>query len=613
MLAANQLLCRASARAPAAARLLCRASSMIAPAVAMAARRTISRSLSVRSMSSSSQNSSSSTIASTAATASASATASSASASAASAASSASSAGVASSELASRIGRASLMSRVVDARDLVHHFADGQDIGWSGFAPAGYPKVVPLAVADYLEENDLKYQFDVFAGASVGVAIEDRWASLGLTRSRWPYQGGVALRKRINDGTTLMGDIHLSKFAETFEFGFYTRDNGGELDVGIIEVSEILPNGGLVPGAGIGIAAEIADKARKVILEVNTSIPSYKGLHDIVPDMVPPNRRPFLISRVDDRVGQPFIQVDPDKIVGIVESQSPDVGVDFAPPDAVSQRIAGHIMDFFEAEVAAGRLPENLLPLQSGVGNIANAVVGGLTDGPWSNLNVWTEVLQDTMLDFFDSGKLDFASCASVTLSEKGFKRFYDNWDEYKSKIIIRPQQITNHPELVRRLGVIAMNTPVEFDMYGHANSTCVNGSKMLHGLGGSGDFLRSGYLSIMHGPSARASKTDPTGISCVLPMCTHIDHTEHDISVVVTEQGLADLRGLPPRVRARTIIDKCVHPDFKAQMTAYLDHAEKTCLAAHAGHEPQLLTHAFKMHENLMKNGTMKLDSWDF
>lgn len=146
-------------------------------------------------------------------------------------------------------------------------------------------------------------------------------------------------------------------------------------------------------------------------------------------------------------------------------------------------------------------------------------------------------MLQDSFLDLFDSGNLDFATATSIRFSPDGFKRFYDNWERYAPKLLLRSQQVSNSPEIIRRLGVIGMNTPVEVDIYAHANSTCVMGSRMLNGLGGSADFLRSAKYSIMHTPSTRPSKTDPTGVSCIVPMCTHVDQTEHDLDVVVTEQ----------------------------------------------------------------------------
>ncbi|HYS42659.1 MAG TPA: acetyl-CoA hydrolase/transferase C-terminal domain-containing protein, partial [Geobacteraceae bacterium] len=340
--------------------------------------------------------------------------------------------------------------------------------------------------------------------------------------------------------------------------------------------------------------------------------PSFEGIHDILVADRPPFKKPYLISRVDDRIGSLTVPCDPDKIIAIVESHMPDRGRPLSPPDEVSEQIAAHILDFFQFEVKAGRLPQNLLPLQSGVGNIANAVVGGLVKGPFSNVKVWTEVLQDTMLDFFDSGKLDFASSTSLSLSEPGFQRLYADWERYTSRVVLRPIQISNHPEPIRRLGVIAMNTPAEFDIYGHANSTLVNGSRMINGIGGSGDFIRNSYLSIMHSPSTRPSKTDPTGISCVVPFVTHVDHTEHDLDILVTEQGLADLRGLSPRERAKEIIAKCVHPDYQPIMQEYFERSRRECFAKGTGHEPHMLFKVFKMQQHLAEHGTMKISNWD-
>jgi acetyl-CoA hydrolase len=351
----------------------------------------------------------------------------------------------------------------------------------------------------------------------------------------------------------------------------------------------------------------------KIILEVNTNMPSFEGMHDLFMPGTPPNRQVFNITKADSRIGSTSIACDPEKVIAVVESKYPDKGRAFTDIDATSEAIAGHIIDFFIAEVKAGRLPENLLPLQSGVGSIANAVVGGLAKGPFKNLTVYTEVLQDTMLDLFDSGKLDAASSCSLSLSEKeGFPRFLKNKDFYADKIVLRPLSVSNAPEAVRRLGCISMNTPVEFDMYAHANSTLVGGTRMINGIGGSGDFLRNGFLKMMHCPSVRPTKTDPTGITCVVPKAPHIDHTEHDLDVVVTDQGLADLRGLAPKERAQTIIDKCVHPEYKDIMQEYLDMSSKITLAKGVGHEPQLFDRCFKMQMNLAKNGTMKIDNWD-
>ncbi|KIK53723.1 hypothetical protein GYMLUDRAFT_49255 [Collybiopsis luxurians FD-317 M1] len=134
------------------------------------------------------------------------------------------------------------------------------------------------------------------------------------------------------------------------------------------------------------------------------------------------------------------------------------------------------------------------------------------------------------------------------------------------------------------------MNTPLEVDIYGHANSTNALGSRMLNGLGGSADFLRNAKISIMHTPSTRPSKNDPTGISCIVLFASHVDQTEHDLDVVVTEQGLADIRGLSPRERAKVIIKKCAHPDYQDLLREYYDRALHECMKREGGHEPHIL-----------------------
>lgn len=306
----------------------------------------------------------------------------------------------------------------------------------------------------------------------------------------------------------------------------------------MIEATAITEDGGIIPGASVGASPELIQMADKIIIEVNTATPSFEGLHDIVLSDVPPRRKPYLVMAPEDRIGTPHIPVDPEKVVAIVESDYPDMTQPNSPEDDTSRAIARNLIEFLQHEVKMGRLPENLLPLQSGIGNIANAVIGGLSQGAnFRNLKVWTEVLQDSFLDLFDSGNLEFATATSIRFSPDGFKRFYDNWERYAPKLLLRSQQVSNSPEIIRRLGVIGMNTPVEVDIYAHANSTCVMGSRMLNGLGGSADFLRNAKYSIMHTPSTRPSKTDPTGVSCIVPFCTHIDQTEHDLDVVVTEQ----------------------------------------------------------------------------
>ncbi|KAJ3731440.1 acyl-CoA carboxylate CoA-transferase [Lentinula guzmanii] len=525
--------------------------------------------------------------------------------------------------LLERVKRPAYLQRLARPEDLVPMFKHDDYIGWSGFTGVGYPKTMPTAIADDIESNNLqadpstKKKFNLFVGASVGPEVEDRWAALDMIARRYPHQVGKEVSKGINAGRIEFADKHLSMFPQDLTYGYYSLhkkhgDPTKPLDWAIVEATSINSEGHIVPGASVGASPEILQSAEKIIIEVNTRIPNLEGLHDINSSFLPPHRQPYLITHPSDRIGSTAIPVDPDRVVAIIESTKPDNTGLNSPENDESRAIARHLIEFLEKEVKEGRLPKSLLPLQSGIGNVANSIIGGLAEGPFDNVQVWTEVLQDTFLRFFDSGKLDFATATSIRFSPDGFDHFYKNWTNYKDRLLLRSQQVANSPEIIRRLGIIAMNTPLEVDIYGHANSTNALGSRMLNGLGGSADFLRNAKISIMHTPSTRPSKNDPTGISCIVPFASHVDQTEHDLDVVVTEQGLADVRGLSPRERAKVIIEKCAHPDYKELLSEYYDRSLHECLKRGAGHEPHMLRNAFKFHTHFLEHGNMKVKNWD-
>jgi succinyl-CoA:acetate CoA-transferase len=323
-------------------------------------------------------------------------------------------------------------------------------------------------------------------------------------------------------------------------------------------------------------------------------------MHDGYEHALPPNVEPIMILKPSDRIGSPYLTCPPEKIKAIVETNHPDRTTVFKEPDADSKAISTHILDFFQHEVKKGRLPRNLLPLQSGVGNVANAVLYGLLDSEFEDLTVYTEVIQDGMLALIDAGKITFASSTAFSVSPAMVEQFKANIQAYKDKILLRPQSISNHVGVIKRLGVLAMNGCVEFDLYGNVNSTHVNGTRIINGIGGSGDFARNSFISIFT-TSSVAARGD---ISCVVPMVSHVDHCEHDVDVVVTEQGLADLRGTSPKQRAVRIIDNCVHPEYRPMLKDYyfraLNHSP-------GKHTPHLIEEAFAWHTRYMRSGSMK------
>ena len=184
-----------------------------------------------------------------------------------------------------------------------------------------------------------------------------------------------------------------------------------------------------------------------------------KVMHDIYYGLQPPpNRGPIPLVSTGQRIGTPYINVPAEKVVAIVLTDSPDRNSAFKAPDQASQRIAGHILEFLSWEVQKGRMPANLLPLQSGVGNIANAVLFGLEEGNFEGLTSYTEVIQDGMIRLLKSGKLTCASATAFSLSPEMLTEVNANMASYRDRIVLRPQEISNHPEIIRRLGVIAMN-----------------------------------------------------------------------------------------------------------------------------------------------------------
>lgn len=501
---------------------------------------------------------------------------------------------------ASRIRCAALQQRVMSAEQAAELIPPNATIGMSGFTGAGYPKAIPGALAERIRKHNAAggdpFRVNIWTGASTAPELDGVLAEVDGINMRLPFQTDPICRAKINSGEMNYMDYHLSEVSQYAWSGFF-----GKMDIAVIEVAGIREDGSLIPSSSIGNNKTWIEMADKIILEVN-SFQNIKmeGMHDVYyGTALPPNRKPIMLTDPADRIGQPYMPCPMEKVVAVVETSAHDRNSPFKEPDAVSKKIAENILEFFDREIAIGRLPKELLPIQSGVGNIPNAVLEGLDAGPYKGLTAFTEVIQDSMLKMLKSGTLDIAAATSFSLSPEGLDEFNKNIDIYRHKIILRQQDISNHPELIRRLGVIAMNGLLEADIYGNVNSTHLMGTRMMNGIGGSGDFARNGYLSIFVTPSTAKNGA----ISSIVPMVSHVDHTEHDVKVIVTEYGLADLRGLSPRQRAHAIIQNCAHPDFKPRLMDYLERAEA---CGRGMHTPHLLDEALSWHKRYEEEGHM-------
>jgi len=494
-------------------------------------------------------------------------------------------------EYLDRIRCASLRGRVTSAHEAARWIKDGMTVGMSGFTRAGDVKLVPAALAERARTEPLK--ITLMTGASLGNDTDKRLTEAGALARRMPFQVDPVLRAAINRGEVMYIDQHLSETVEQLR-----SRHIAPVDVAIVEAVAITEDGAVVPTTSVGNSASFAILADKVIVEINLAQSAgLEGLHDIWIPKKRPLREPIPIMSADDRAGTPWIAIPPEKIVAIVLSDQPDSTSSVLPADSETAAIAGHLIRFFEREIEVGRLTKELLPLQAGIGTIANAVLAGFADSPFERLTMYSEVLQDSTFDLFDAGKLDFASGSSITLSPEKSRQVFRDFSRYRDKLVLRPQEVSNHPEVIRRLGIIAINTALEADIYGNINSTHVLGTHMMNGIGGSGDFARNAYLSIF------ATKATAKGgkVSSIVPMVTHVDHTEHDVDIIVTELGLADLRGLAPRERADVIIEQCTAEPYKSMLRAYVAEAQQR-----GGQTPHVLEQAYAWHTRYSKTGAM-------
>ncbi|ULB35910.1 MULTISPECIES: succinate CoA transferase [Proteiniphilum] len=484
--------------------------------------------------------------------------------------------------------------KFISAEEAAFLVKNNDNVGFSGFTHAGCPKVVPVEIAKRAEAEHAKgnpFKIGIFTGASTGDSIDGTLSRAKAIKFRTPYQTNKDMREAINRGELDYFDLHLSQLAQEIRYGFL-----GGINVAIIEASQVTEKGVIVPTTAVGIVPTICRLADIVIVELNKRVPAkLRGIHDIYELQDPPKRREIPIYEVQTRIGLDYVKVNPEKIF-VVETDRDGEGHGFTPVDDVTAQIGNNVADFFVSEMKAGRIPHHFLPIQSGVGNIANAVLASMGGNPYiPRFEVYTEVIQDAVLDMMQKGCISFASGCSLTVSNDALHQFYDDLDFFKNKLVLRPSEISNNPGLARRLGVIALNTAIEVDIFGSVNSSHVNGNKMMNGIGGSGDFTRNSYLSVFLTPSTAKGGA----VSCIVPKVTHEDHTEHSVKIVVSEYGVADLRGKGPRNRAEEIIEKCAHPDYRPLLHEYLNRGVK-------GHIPQDIYACFAFHHALKETGSM-------
>src|SRR5208283_4012003 len=317
--------------------------------------------------------------------------------------------------------------------------------------------------------------------------------------------------------------------------------------------------------------------------------PTMLGLHDLFEPQDPPNRREIHVYTVSDRIGSPILVVPPEKIAGIVETNLADEFSALAPGDSKTAAIGRHVAEFLIADMRAGSIPKRFLPVQSGIGAVANAVFKALGEVPEiPPFEMYSEVLQDAVIELIQEERCTFASGTALTVTPEVLDQITGNIAFFRRHLILRPQEISNSPEIVRRLGIISINTALEVDLFGNVNSY----RRHAHRL----------HTQTLPAASVRHRRHR---LSTIVPLVTHVDHSEHSVQVVVTEWGVADLRGKDERERAQLIINNCAHPDYRDELQIYVQ-------AAKEGHPLESLTNAFAMHRQFLKTGDMRGTQWN-
>ena len=161
--------------------------------------------------------------------------------------------------------------KIVSAQEAANYVNDGDVVGFSGFTPAGAPKVVAGAIAAKAESFHAEgkpFKIGVYTGASTGDSLDGVLARANAVAFRTPYQSNKDLRNSINQHKASYFDMHLSMLAQELRCGFLPRPN-----IAIIEACDISANGEILLTSGVGITPTIAALADKIIIELNSFHP----------------------------------------------------------------------------------------------------------------------------------------------------------------------------------------------------------------------------------------------------------------------------------------------------------------------------------------------------
>lgn len=491
--------------------------------------------------------------------------------------------------MSERIKKSSLQGRIQSADQAAAFIKDGMTIAMGGYAMAGYPKAVVEALVKRKEEGE-DLVINLITGANVPW-VDEQLGGANIIGRRTPMIASRILASQANKGSIKYIEQQMCKMPRLLRSKSF-----GKIDIAVVEALGFTEEGALIPSTSVGMVHYLMDAADAIIVEVNSAYPKcLEGIHDIYLPKAPPKTEPIPLVETSQRIGQTAIPINEDKILCIVETHRPE---DLGPQAKGSEQavhIASHLFDFLEKEFKdwKGHLP----PIQTGFGGIANAITDAFSKSNFTDLEFFCGGVTEPVLELLAEGKVKAISTGGIGMSPR-VEAILKATPNLHERLTIRNGDITNNAEIIGRLGLIALNTGVEMDIYGNVNSSHIAGSRVVNGIGGGANFAQNAGLSIMVMPAISKGGA----ISNIVPMVSHQDICEHDVDIVVTENGLADLRGLDDGERAEVIIKNCASPLYQKQLNQYLSDAREKC----GGHHPQLPMQAFEWYTRLKTHKTM-------
>jgi succinyl-CoA:acetate CoA-transferase len=482
---------------------------------------------------------------------------------------------------------ASLKNRINSAAKASELIEDGMTVAMSGYAMAGYPKAIPEELVRR-KNRDLNFTINLITGANVPWLDKVLGASEIISR-RVPMCASKVLSSQVNANKVSYVEQQMCKMPRLLRSRSF-----GEIDVLVVEALAVTDEG-LIPTTSVGLTHYLMEAANEIIVELNRAQPEVLfGMHDVYIPKPPPATEPIPLTNCKDRIGSAFIPFNNSKIKYIIETDTSEIEDQQPTYSIETRKTAENLVSFLQTEYLtrnAGELP----PIQLGFGNIADAVADLLQTSEFNNLQLFCGGVSERVLELLQCGKASCVSTAGITMNTNPSK--LEQIPEVHEKLIIRNGDMINNAEIIGRLGVIALNSGIEIDIYGNVNSSHIRGNIVVNGIGGGANFAQNAGLSVM----LISSMSKSGAISNIVPMVSHLDICEHDIDIVVTENGIADLRGLDDLQRAEAIISNCAADEYQQQLLDYFHSSKK--LGGHHPQDPQL---AFAWYTRLQETGTM-------